>query len=503
MSFVVFLTFVAIIVVPLAAPARAQGDPADSELEAASGGRVIRIGALGTDGRVTVLPLEVYVARVLAGEGEPRAAEAAQQALAIAIRTYALANLDRHGRDGYDLCDTTHCQVPRVATSASRRATMATAGRILTWHGAAAEVFYSASCGGRSEEASQVWPEITFPYLQSHPDDVHGEDVPWTVDLSLRDMQQALARAGFVGNRLRDVSIDARNSSSRAARLHLKGLRPDTISGDQFRAAIGATQLRSTAFSLKRRGERVEFTGRGFGHGVGMCVIGAGRRASRGESVPAILAQYYPGLELTRLEAMGASAPAAAPAPAVPAARPSAMVTPRSGAIVVRVPAGSSVSAADLERLATRAHAELTRTLGTSVAPVTIELHDTIEGFRVATGRPWWVSAVVQGTSIDLAPAPVLAQRDGVEAALRVAVAELLVASTFVERPLWVRIGAGRYFGRTVAAPAAPGAARVRCPSDAELTLAVSVTAQRDAESRAERCFVREFARTRDWRTVR
>jgi SpoIID/LytB domain protein len=498
-----FFVSLAILVPSVASDGRrllAQGDPTDGDLQAASGGRVIRVGALATDGHVTTLPLEVYVARVLAGEGEPRAAEAAQQALAIAIRTYALANLDKHGRDGYDLCDTTHCQVPRAATAASRRAALATAGQILTWRGAVAEVFYSASCGGRSEKASEVWPDVDLPYLQSRPDDVHEHDVPWTVDLSLADLQRALARAGFAGDRLRDVSIQARNASGRVSRVHLRGLRPDTISGDQFRAAVGATQLRSTAFSLTRNGDAVRFTGRGYGHGVGMCVIGAGRRAVRGESVAGILTQYYPGLQVTRLEAAAGKTPAAAPvAPAT-----AAVVVPRSGAISVRVPAGSPVTAADLERLAARAHADLMSALGTSVAPVTIELHGTIESFRAATGRPWWTNATVQGTSIDLAPAALLAQREGVESAVRVALAELLVSSTYVDRPLWVRIGAARYFGRTAARAAQPPlAARVRCPSDAELTLALSVTAQREAEKRAEGCFARELSRTHDWRTVR
>ena len=508
MSFVIFVPFVAMVFVPFVAPTRAQGDPTDTDLEAASGGRTIRVGALATDGRVTLLPLEVYVARVLAGEGEPRAADAAQQALAIAIRTYALANLDRHGRDGYDLCDTTHCQVPRAATPASRRATIATAGRILTWHGEAAEIFYSASCGGRSEEASQVWPEVAFPYLRSKPDDVHREDVPWVVELSLGDVQQALAKAGFQGGRLREVSIDERNPSGRVERLHLRGLRPDTISGSQFRLAVGATQLRSTAFSMKRRGNTLEFTGRGFGHGVGFCVIGAGRRATRGESVPSILAQYYPGLELTRLGATAArvAAPASAPAPArAPAseATPPAATAGRASGITVLVPAGSSVTASDLEQMAARAHGDLTRALGTSVAPITIRLHDTLDSFRVATGRPWWVSAMAQGASIDLAPAAVLVQRDGVEVALRVAVAELLVAAAYAERPLWIRVGAARYYGaRPAGAPPSPSS-RVKCPSDAELTLAVSVTAQREAESRAESCFAHELSRRRDWRAVR
>ena len=489
------LTLIVSVIVPLGG-AFGQADVTDTDLESASGRRTIRVGALATDGRVTLLPLEVYVARVVAGEGEPRAAEAAQQALAIAIRTYALANLDRHGRDGYDLCDTTHCQVPRAATPASRRATLATAGRILTWRGEAAEIFYSASCGGRSEEASQVWPELAFPYLQSKADDVHADDVPWTMAVRLGDVQQALAKVGFQGERLREVTIDERNRSGRVERLHLRGLRPDTISGSQFRLAVGATQLRSTAFSMRRRGNRLEFTGRGFGHGVGLCVIGAGRRATRGESVPSILAQYYPGLALTRLEGTIAKAPAAA------AASPAAIVGRASG-ITVRVPAGSPVAAADLEQMAARAHGDLTRALGTSVAPITIRLHDTLDSFRVATGRPWWVSAMAQGTSIDLAPAAVLVQRDGVEVALRVAVAELLVAATYAERPLWIRVGAARYYGARPAGAPQASSARVKCPSDAELTLAVSVAAQREAESRAESCFAREVARRRDWREVR
>jgi len=62
-----------------------------------------------------------------------------------------------------------------------------------------------------------------------------------------------------------------------------------------------AVDLRSTAFAIERRGDSLHLTGRGFGHGVGMCVIGAGRRSMRGESARTILDQYYPGLEVTPL----------------------------------------------------------------------------------------------------------------------------------------------------------------------------------------------------------
>ncbi len=277
----------------------AQGDVTDQTLEAASRGRTVRIGP-ASGGRVATVPLEVYVARVLAGEAEPRALDHAMRALAIAVRTYALANLGRHRGDGFDLCDSTHCQVPRTATAATRRAAFATAGRVLVHEGKPAEVFYSASCGGHSESASQVWPAARMPYLRPVPDDVHEDDEPWTLGLTLEDVQRALSTAGYRG-RLTGLRVEARNESGRVGQLRLAGLTPDLVSGVQLRNTIGPTVLRSTLFSVDVRGDRVRFSGLGYGHGVGMCVVGAGRRARRGEDADAILAQYYPGLETADL----------------------------------------------------------------------------------------------------------------------------------------------------------------------------------------------------------
>jgi stage II sporulation protein D (peptidoglycan lytic transglycosylase) len=503
-NLVTFVTFVVAFLCVLVAHTPAQTEIGEPDLAAAGAGRTIRIGST-VDGRVTVIPLEVYVSRVLAGEGEPRAAEGAQQALAIAIRTYTLKNVDRHARDGFDLCDSTHCQVPRPSTPSSRRAAMATAGQVLTYRGDIAEVFYSASCGGRSERAGDVWPGADYPYLIVRKDDVCEDDPEWTADFTLRGVQAALARVGFEGERLENVRVDARTTSGRVARLHLSGLRPDVIGGNEFRLAVGAVNLRSTAFSVDRDGESLRFTGHGFGHGVGMCVIGAGRRAMRGESARAILAQYYPGLDLTLLSAVipSAALTASPPRPAVPAPAASAVVPPGTTGIAVVVPRASPVSASELERMAMRAHADLAKTLGTSALPITIRLHDTLDAFRMATNRPWWVSKVADGMRIDLAPVAVLEQRGGLEASVRMAVAELLVAGALGGRPAWVRVGAARYFSQAGPSAPRPGAARTPCPSDAELTLAVSAPAQRDAEARAEACFAREIERVRDWRAVR
>lgn len=305
------VTTIVALLLPIAVPVRAQSGLTDADLDLVSGGRVVRVGPAtgGTGGgqgsgvgRDTVVtwPLEAYVARVLAGEAEPDARRAAVEALAITIRTFALANADRHAADGFDLCDGTHCQVPRMATGATRRAAMATLGQILTWDGAPAEVFYSASCGGYSEGSEHVWSGAGLPYLSSALDDVHRDDAPWTVDLSLDDVQRALYRVGFRGQ-ISDVAVDTRSPSGRATRLRIPGLEPAVITGERFRAAIGNVTVQSTLFSFERRGTELRVTGYGYGHGVGMCVVGAGRRAARGEGLPEILAQYFPGLDVTRL----------------------------------------------------------------------------------------------------------------------------------------------------------------------------------------------------------
>jgi hypothetical protein len=307
---------------------------------------------------------------------------------------------------------------------------------------------------------------------------------------------------------LNDVRIDERSSSGRAARLRLPGLRPDVIAGDAFRAALGTTVLRSTVFSVERSGGGVRFTGRGFGHGVGMCVIGAGRRAARGDTMEAILAQYYPGLELTRLDrrtiAPRTRVPLSENGSAAAETRGSPAVSPtRRAGILVSTGPSPVVAPPEVERLATRAHADLSKVLGLSVSPISIRVHESLESFRLATGRPWWVGSVSEGTSIDLAPPSLLGQREGFDTALRIAIADLLLSKSLAGRPLWIRAGAARYFARQPAVPLVAPQSREGCPSDVDLTLAVSAAAQRAAESRAEACFVRALAAAGDWRAVK
>jgi len=162
-----------------------------------------------------------------------------------------------------------------------------------------------------------------------------------------------------------------------------------------------------------------------------------------------------------------------------------------------------TVSAVELQPLAVRAQDAMATTLGMTAAPITIDVHDTVESFRQATGKPWWVSASVNGAIVDLAPLALLTQRDGVEMTLRNAIAQAMTAEAFSDRPEWVRVGAGRYFSRQAPLTLPDPRTKVKCPADAELTLAVSAVAQREAESRAEICFARAYAATKNWREIR
>jgi stage II sporulation protein D len=272
-------------------------------------GDSLRIGIARSGGGygVETLPLETYVARVLAGEAAPGSSPAALDALAITVRTFALANLGRHRADGFDLCDQTHCQVLRKATPATEAASARTAGQFLAArNGAPASVFYTASCGGRTEIPSAVWPGAQDPsYLPSRRDRACGGSPEWSSELPEADLLRALHQAGYRGDRLHDVRIVAHTGSGRVGRLRLDGLTPAEISGQDLRMAVGRSlgwqYVKSTSFDLSRKHGVFRFTGKGFGHGVGLCVIGSTQLALAGKSVPDILDHYFPGLKIRQI----------------------------------------------------------------------------------------------------------------------------------------------------------------------------------------------------------
>lgn len=460
----------------------------------------VRLGRTLADGRTKVesLPMDDYIAQVLAGEGQPKAGDAAQQALAITARTFAIANRNRHRREGFDLCDTTHCQVVRPATAITRRAAESTSGRVLLHQGQPAFVFYSAWCGGKSELASQVWPgAIDYPYEPSIEDDACEDEPKWESDVRAADIEQALRAAGHRGTRLRGLRVLSRNDSERVSRLRVEGFTPPDISGHEFRMAVGRVAgwqaIKSTAFDVDRTSTGYRFRGRGFGHGVGLCVIGAGHRASRGATADQILRFYFPGLTV------GPAAPSltsATPKPVAPSP-PAAMTD-----VALALPGNEEGERAALTSLIRKNRDEIAKLTGVKPpARLRVTVHPSVDSFGRATGQPWWVSGATEGASIDLLPITVLRQQGQVDRTIRHEVTHAMLDAALANRPMWVREGAAAYFANPSQTRGRPE--RVPCPSDAELLRPLSAGAQRDAYARAEACFARAVAEGKRWDQVR
>ena len=467
------------------------------------------------------VPLETYVARVLAGEAARESPPAALEALAIAIRTYAVVNRGRHNADGFDVCDQTHCQVVRTATPVTERAAMATAGRVLTLRGVPVPIYYSASCGGQTEIPSAVWPNSDDPpYLPSQPDDACGGVPVWTADLDAGDLARAFRAAGFRGERLSDLRITSRDASGRVARLRLVGMTPDEVSGQDLRAVAGRTlgwqHIKSTAFELERGGGRFRFAGHGYGHGVGMCVIGSVNLAASGQTAAQILNRYFPGLDIGTLGGpiVTTSAPPRDPVTvAGRAASATAMRTvPANGALALALPDDDEGERDGLARIVLRVRDDIAKDLGlTAPSRLTIRFHPTIQSYEQATGQPWFTSGALVGEELHLLPLAVLRERGVLERALRLQLVHRMADGLLRDRPLWVREGAAGYFagqhqfpdgaGDTPSLSLAPP--RSSCPSDVELLSPVSAGALSNARAHATACFARQAGEGRPWRDVK
>jgi SpoIID/LytB domain protein len=495
----------------------------------------LRIGVARRGGyTVRTIPVDDYVAGVLAGEAARESVPAALEALAITVRTYAVANLSRHRADGFDLCDQTHCQVLRAATPATDRAAAATAGKVLLYQGAPASVFYSASCGGRTERPSEVWPGARdSEFLPSRDDDACGGTPVWTAELSAPDLIRALRAAGFTGTALRDVRILDRNTSGRVTALRLEGFSPNRISGQDLRVAIGRTlgwqHIKSTAFDLTRTGARYLFSGHGSGHGVGLCVIGSARLGARGQTAGQILGRYFPGAAVAQLPAAVVAAlgpPAPAPRiarPEEPRAggppRPSIGVTPPAAPesapaaatsdVLIALPEGDEGERDVLLGVALRARRALASDLGVANLPrFTLRLHPTIESYQRATGQPWYTAGATLDTEIHLVPLTVLRERGMLERTIRHEIVHLLTQAELANRPLWVREGTAIYFAGDGASVGEsprrsdPGG-RIVCPGDRELREPASPGALNTAYVRAAACVSRQIAAGAKWTEIR
>jgi stage II sporulation protein D len=244
---------------------------------------------------VNAIPLEDYLAAVLGGEMPPNFPPAALQAQAIAARTYAVQRkIDSIGKPYY-MGATVLSQVYGGAgreDPRTRAAVDATAGEVLTFEMAPIEAYFHASCGGQTETGRQALGR-DLPYLQSVPCPC-GKDshTRWEADLSDKVVSQALH---VDADKLKVVQ---RSRSGRAVEITDGSHSVDAVT---FRRVLGYERVRSLSFDISRSGHELKLTGRGSGHGAGLCQVGARLLAEKGWSSEQILAHYYPGTTIQRM----------------------------------------------------------------------------------------------------------------------------------------------------------------------------------------------------------
>lgn len=235
----------------------------------------------------------------------------------------------------FDVCADDHCQRYQGLTMAVgdtvRKAVDQTWGLVLTSEGKICDARFSKCCGGRMELFSTCWEDKDYPYLQPLPDTadcVEGGDVfcdtkdekilsqvlndydletrdfyRWRTEYSRAEVSDLVRRrSGMDFGTIRDLVPVERGPSGRLKRLKVVGDKKTMIIGKELiiRRWLSDSHLKSSAFEVHWDGDHLTLDGSGWGHGVGLCQIGAAVMAAKGYSFDRILLHYYPGSTLER-----------------------------------------------------------------------------------------------------------------------------------------------------------------------------------------------------------
>lgn len=453
------------------------------------------------------LSLEDYVLGVMQAEGTTENEPEALKALAIAIRTYAVKNIGRHTKDGYDFCSTTHCQ--RFVSSSARNsdaliaAVRSTAGQVLLdQRNQIVDSYFGASCGGETANIGELWGVTPAAYLRGVHDEycVSGPHATWTDTISYHDLLRALRSDSRtdVGGRLDQLIVSQRDETGRAEFITIDGERQKKVRGWDFKIIIGRVLgwnvLKSSRFQVMRSGNSFVFRGSGFGHGLGLCQEGAHVMAARGMSYQKILEKYFPG---TRVAPRSGDRSLARPFKAgenlskdnfvalatneqgslqasltrrvpwftdlFPALKSRATLTRHSVAPSRLITISSEhfrlTYSADVDRrdanqvlntLETARTDYLSRAkaagMAANIPTLEIRMNESTGDFTARTGQPWWAAAATKGNRIEFQPLALLKRRGVLFTTLRHELAHTIIDSISRDRaPRWLSEGFALY----------------------------------------------------------
>jgi len=281
----------------------------------------ITVNNLTVAGRVTIkrqngrlmaineLPLEDYVKGVVPSEMSAAWHQEALKAQAMAARTYALYKIRQNGKKDFDVTASTKDQVYKGRAGAdgpAGRAVDETRGQVLAFQDEPILAAFFSTAAGPTEDALNVW-SVDLPYLKGVecPFDMNSPYFQWRTDVWLPLLEQRLREEGFPVGVIAGLSPAFYTKAGRVS--HVRILHSDGelhIKGEDLRRVLGYTVLSSTQFDFEVVGFQIQFTGRGAGHGVGLCQWGAKELAEKGYSAEAIVRYYYPGAEIRDISSL-------------------------------------------------------------------------------------------------------------------------------------------------------------------------------------------------------
>ena len=234
---------------------------------------------------------------------------------------------DREEHVLFDVCADDHCQryqgLTTQRSSLPIQAVSATRGQVLMFNGELCDTRFSKCCGGHTEEFQYCWEDTPKPYLQSVEcrwcdtqdknilrqvlndyDQETSDFHDWTVAYTVEELS-ALVREKLktdLGDITDLIPLD-RGKSGRIWRLRIVGTKCSLIIGKELeiRRALSPTHLYSSNFEVEKSGSSFILHGHGWGHGVGLCQIGAAVMAHEGMKYRDILLHYYPGAEIKEI----------------------------------------------------------------------------------------------------------------------------------------------------------------------------------------------------------
>ena len=265
-------------------------------------------------GEIEQVNIDDYLCNVVSAEMPADYEVEALKAQAIVARTYTVYKILNKKHDNADICDdSTCCQAwiskdDRLARwKESKRESNwqkicdcvnSTKGKIITYDNQPINAFFHSNSGGVTEIPVNVWGGTGYPYLQSV--ETSGEDAYTQYSSEIVLTQEELINK--LKEKYSDISIDFSNDEDIKILEYTESTRVKTVkfgnyelSGVEARTLFG---LRSTNFEITKDGDKIKFSVKGYGHGVGMSQTGADSMAKQGSTAEEIIKHFYTGVEI-------------------------------------------------------------------------------------------------------------------------------------------------------------------------------------------------------------